>query len=271
MTPMPTRNTLRWTLLLAGFAVIAAACGSDGGSVSESAWTATEIADGEVVAGAPPTIIFGATENGSGQVFGSTGCNNIAGGYQIDADTISIGPFATTLAACADPAVSAQETAFLAALENTETFSATESSLELKSADGSVTASFAVLEPTLSLTTWEATGINNGQGGVQSLVDGTMVTLEFQELGFFSGFGGCNTYTSAYVVGDDYDVVEGGSIEVASIASTRKACEEPVMEQEQMYYDALEAARVWLIRGLDLELRSTDGALLVSYTRSAGS
>ena len=57
---------------------------------------------------------------------------------------------------------------------------------------------------------------------------------------------------------------------IAGPASTRKECEQDIMEQEASYYTALESARVWIIRGLNLELRDEAGALQVQFVRSDG-
>ena len=49
-------------------------------------------------------------------------------------------------------------------------------------------------------TAWQATGINNGRGGVVSLVEGTAVTATFDADGRVAGSGGCNPYTGGYRV-----------------------------------------------------------------------
>jgi heat shock protein HslJ len=261
-------------VLIAAFALIAAACGggSGSGSVSETAWTLVGLGDTALVPAAPASIVFGPTDgSGAGETFGSTGCNNFNGPYQTgdEEGSITIGPFAMTLAACTDPALQAQEDAFLAALDSAATFVESEGTLELRDSGGAVTATFEALtiNANLANTRWEAVGINNGTGGVQSVLPDTSVTLFFQNEGFLDGNGGCNTYTTAYRLGDEYDLIEGGSIELASISSTRKACSDEIDLQEQNYYAALEQARVWIIRGMDLELRSSDGALQVDFKR----
>jgi heat shock protein HslJ len=61
-----------------------------------------------------PTAVFG----GDGTVTGSTGCNTYRGPWvQGPDDAVKIGPLAKTLIACADPDLSAQETAFTQAME----------------------------------------------------------------------------------------------------------------------------------------------------------
>jgi heat shock protein HslJ len=51
------------------------------------------------------------------QISGNSGCNTYTGPYAATGATITIGPLASTLRACADPAVNSQEQQFLAALQ----------------------------------------------------------------------------------------------------------------------------------------------------------
>ena len=69
-----------------------------------------------------------------GQVSGSSGCNTYSGSYTVNGDELTFGPTATTRKACADQAVTDQETAFLAALEATASFSGTTSAVTLLAA-----------------------------------------------------------------------------------------------------------------------------------------
>jgi heat shock protein HslJ len=50
------------------------------------------------------------------QAYGSTGCNQFHGPYQLAGDSLRIGPLESTLSACADPDMNGQEAAFLDAL-----------------------------------------------------------------------------------------------------------------------------------------------------------
>jgi heat shock protein HslJ len=261
--------------LLAGLAVLIAACGGGSDSdmsLGQTAWNLTELGDTELATGAPATIIFGATDDsGSGETLGSTGCNSFTGSYSTEGDSLSIGPLITTLAGCTNPAVQAQEGRFLITLETVETFAISGDTLELSDAQGEVTARFQTLEPTIASTSWEAVSINNGQGGAQSVIQGTMVTATFDDIGLLSGFGGCNNYSSAYRVGEEYDVVEGGTIQFAGIAAGNKACEADAMAQEDQFFAALETSTTWIVNGLNLELRASDGALQVLFARTAES
>lgn len=62
-------------------------------------------------ADAVPTLLL---EEGNASGFG--GCNTFRGGYELDGDSISLGPLAATLMACEEPKLAA-EAAYLPALE----------------------------------------------------------------------------------------------------------------------------------------------------------
>ena len=271
-----TREVMSRIVLLAGFALILAACGDsdpvDSGTpatLDETAWNLTELGDVEIFAGAPANIIFGATdETGSGESFGSTGCNSFSGPYETAGETINIGPLITTLAGCNNPAVQPQEGRFLITLETAETFAISGGTLELANASGEITARFQVAEPDIALTSWVAISINNGTGGVQSVIPGTDIIAVFDGIGLLNGLSGCNNYSSAYRVGDDYDVAEGGEIAFAGIAAANKDCDDNLQAQEDAYFAAIENSRRYMIRGLNMELRDADGAVQVLFGRS---
>lgn len=89
------------------------------------------------VAGSELTATFDA-----GQISGNSGCNQYSGPYEVDDTKITIGPLASTLRACADPAVDQQEREYLAALELARTFSLDGGGLTLLREDGGIAVSF---------------------------------------------------------------------------------------------------------------------------------
>ncbi|MBI2863342.1 MAG: META domain-containing protein [Chloroflexi bacterium] len=52
-----------------------------------------------------------------GKLSGSAGCNNFSGTYTVDGNKLAVSRLASTLKACADPNLMAQETRYLAALQ----------------------------------------------------------------------------------------------------------------------------------------------------------
>ncbi len=102
----------------------------------EGSWDVTGYNNGKQavvspVEGTTLTAIFTAD-----QVSGSSGCNTFSGGYTIEGATLTIGPLASTMKACADEATNEQEQQFLAALQASTAFDQTGNVLTLRAEGG---------------------------------------------------------------------------------------------------------------------------------------
>lgn len=111
-----------------------------------------------------------------------------------------------------------------------------------------------VFESSLTNTKWElySFGWPGAHTGVEAtyVIDGSTITLEFGMNGQAGGSGGCNSYTTHYEV-------RGDMLSTGQIISTLGACQtEGVNQQEQRYYQALEAAKV---------LEQTEDHLVIWY------
>jgi heat shock protein HslJ len=133
---MPSLIRFAVVLVLAASAQVA--CGGDGDDgappLEGTEWTLVDGVD------APddsvPTLTLG-DEGASG--FG--GCNNFNGAYELDGDSITIGPLAATLMACEDDK-SAAEAVYLPALEAADAWAIEGGELVL-STDGEETLRFS--------------------------------------------------------------------------------------------------------------------------------
>jgi heat shock protein HslJ len=76
-----------------------------------------------------------------------------------------------------------------------------------------------------------------------------------------SGSSGCNTYTGSVSV----DPAAGTMTPGPNLASTMMACEEPIMDQEQRYLDALMRVASYEIVDGTLTLTDDTGAALVTF------
>jgi heat shock protein HslJ len=169
----------------------------------------------------------------------------------------------STQMAC-PPEVMDQEQQYLALLAQVAAAARAENFLLLEDADSKILLKFVATEPAaLENTEWQATGINNGKGGVVSTATTSFSTAMFTE-GQLSGTGGCNRFTATYETGGD-------QITIGPAAATRMFCNEPegIMDQEQQYFEALGRARTFSLTPEKLELRDGGGALQVSF-RAAG-
>jgi len=212
-----------------------------------------------VAIGAELTANFGT----DGKLSGSAGCNTYTAGYTTTGNKIAIGPAATTMKAC-EQAVMDQEQQYLAALATAATYRIDGSKLELRTADGALAASFtkaATGGKALSVSAWIVLGYNNGKQAVVSVMAGTELTANFGADGMLTGNGGCNDYSATYKV-------DGDKITIGPAVSTKKACEQAVMDQEQQYLAALSTAATYRSDGSKLELRTADGALAADFTKA---
>ena len=114
---------------------------SVGASALAGEWNVTSYYTGTAI----QSVELGSTLTADFQktsVSGNGGCNTFNGPYEVSRDTIKIGPLASTLRACGEPALDTQEQHYLAALELASTFTATSSRLDLFRADGGFAVTF---------------------------------------------------------------------------------------------------------------------------------
>ena len=97
-------------LALAGCAITSRVATAD---LPDSSWELVDLDGAPPVRDAVPTLNF----DEAGGVNGSTGCNTYTGSVTIVDSDLTFGPLATTRMACTDPDANAQESAFLAAME----------------------------------------------------------------------------------------------------------------------------------------------------------
>jgi para-nitrobenzyl esterase len=184
-------------------------------------------------------------------------CNQGSGIYTIDGSslTLTLGPM--TLVACPPGSLGNQ---FVANLNAAAIYFFEGENLMIDLMADSGTMRFSPQSMALVGTSWTATGYNNGQAAVVSLIAETEITANFGADGQLTGSAGCNTYTAPYQT-------EGNSITIGPAATTRKACHQPegVMAQETQYLAALSTAAMYQLRGDTLELRTADGALAATF------
>jgi heat shock protein HslJ len=211
-----------------------------------------------VLGGTSLTAEFG--EDGS--ITGSAGCNNYFGKYEVDGNTIKIGPLASTKMACAEPTgIMEQEDAFLIALQSATTFQITGDQLVLHNADGSRAVDFLTgISQTLEGSSWELLSITGYDGELTTAKADTPISLVFDQSGNLSGFSGCNQYSGGYTV-------NGSEIKIGPLVSTQMACLSPanVMELESKYLASLQAAASFQFVNGTLILHDAEGKQLLEF------
>jgi heat shock protein HslJ len=103
-------------------------------------------------------------------------------------------------------------------------------------------------EYTLEGTTWL----------LDKTIPGSEITAVFAN-GEVTGTAGCNTYRGTY---RSTRAAGRNTIQIGPLATTRMMCDEPLMDQEQIYLAALEAATEYTIEGFALSIEYPGGELL---------
>jgi len=97
----------------------------------------------------------------------------------------------------------------------------------------------------------EVTGYNNGRQAVVGPKVGSRLTVMFRD-GQVSGSSGCNRFHGSFTA-------QGNALAIHPLATTRMACEEGLMAQEQEFLRALQSATTWkIVRGM-LDVHRADG------------
>lgn len=237
-------------VLLAGVPSFAQSSSLDG-----SAWTLMTLAGHPSLHGTP-TIRFE-----GGHVSGNDSCNTYRGPYTGEGTTFRVGPLVSTRMACQGPRM-AQAAAFVEALGKARVTRLEDGRLVLADESGAALATFTRQSQGLAGTAWEVTSYNNGRQAVVSVVRDTRLTLVFDTDGRVTGEAGCNRFTGTYTA-------VGDTVAIGTLATTRKMCGgDGVMAQETTYLAALATGTRIRIDGDRLELRTADGALVVSARQS---
>ena len=111
-----------------------------GGSAAlDGTWVLTTLAGQPVVGSTPLTLVLAA----GGAASGDGGCNQFSSTATLTESTIAFAPIMATKRACADNLLNVQESAYLAALQSSQTFQSDGASLTLFDAQGAAVAVFA--------------------------------------------------------------------------------------------------------------------------------
>jgi len=221
-------------------------------------WVRTDYSDGSTIEASDPSK-YTITLLPSGRVAIQADCNSGDAGYSLQGSRLTIQPAAMTLVAC-EPG--SQDTVFVRDLMQVATYVFDGEQLVLNMRLDSGNMVFSPM-PAASLTggTWRVTAVNNGRGGVVSVLPGTEMTASFGADGNMSGDTGCNNYRAPYTT-------DGSTIGFDPIITTRRAClSDAATLQEQAFLAAISASGSYELVGDRLTLRDAAGATQLSLVR----
>jgi heat shock protein HslJ len=208
-------------------------------------WTLTALDGTDVPADAGITATF----SKDGLLSGSGGCNNYSASYRAEGPSLQISPIAATFTTCGDE-VDARENEYFRILQGALGYSVDDVSLAIASERGVL--EFAAGSGGASLTdaSWTLAEVDSEP------VEDVIQTATFLPDGTVAGSGGCNSFSASYTT-------DGETLAVTDLGVTRMACDEDVMEAEDKYLDAFEAAATWSINGSQLTITSAADVELV--------
>ena len=99
-------------------------------------WTVTGTVANEAITSVPADAVASITIADDGTIAVETGCNSGSGSVEITDTTLTFGPIATTMRACADEAVNEFEARVLAALQGEVTYEISGDTMSIRSGDG---------------------------------------------------------------------------------------------------------------------------------------
>jgi heat shock protein HslJ len=256
-------------LALACVGLIAAGCGDDADSRSETAGMPTTIEDlqserwvldGEA---STPTIASAGSvtiDFDEDEVHGTGPCNVYGGPFELDDESISFGPLVSTMMACGDD-IDAAETDYLRGLEAVETAEIDDDDrLVLTGPDVSFVFDALDIDETLA-GTWTILSVATGDA-ITSVIEGSEPVLTLSDDGEMSVSTGCNDGAGSWER-------DGDTISFGEIASTMMACEEELSAQQAAIFAALEGAETFEVSPEQLTLLDADGNMVLVASADA--
>jgi heat shock protein HslJ len=225
-----------------------------GGQI-EGRWVLTGYTADGAMAAVPADVTADAVFD-AGQLSGSGGCNSFTSTYTLDGAKITIAQPASTLMLC-EGAGGDVETAYFAALPTAASFTASAEKLTLFNGSGAAILEYDAGPADPLAGSWTVTGFNTGDS-VDSPAEGTELTVTFEN-GAVSGSSGCNTFNGSYTL-------TGTTLAIGPLASTKMACEQPVMDQETAFLTTLQGATGFTTNGANVTLVAADGSNAVTLT-----
>jgi heat shock protein HslJ len=202
-------------------------------------------------------------EPDQGTVSGSAGCNRFNAGYVLEGNNISIDAAATTMMACPPEQMDAEQ-AYLQAMQAAQTYQVLGRTLLLTTAEGMLTFT-ADRTPLISaLWTLISLGdINDPQAPVQ----GANFTAQFMRApgvpsGVLAGTTGCNEYSAAFAASLDEIKIN------QPLSTTNTSCAPGLVDQEALYFLALNDATTYHISGSTLTIPYDQGRQALVFSGS---
>ncbi|HEX5013313.1 MAG TPA: META domain-containing protein [Candidatus Limnocylindrales bacterium] len=233
-----------------------AAPDANGGQLEGTDWVLRSYDLGGTLTIVPDTQYVDA-EFRSNRVNGFSGCNTYNARYRAGARTLFISKASVTLMACAEESM-ALEQAYLGLLDSSRFFGIRRNTLTIYSGLGSPILVYDAAPRNPLRGEWQVSAFANGNT-VTSLLPGTDIDVAFG-IASVGGFSGCNSFSGTYGT-------NGNVVRVSPLATTRVACDQPIMDQETAFLKALQGSAFIEVRANAVNLTDVGGSILVGLVR----
>jgi len=230
-----------------------------GGQLEATKWVLNAVWIGGALTVVPESEYVDA-EFDSRRVTGYSGCNTYDAFYQAGARTLFISQPRSTKIACGQPSMDL-ETAYLTALGNSRTFTERGGELTIYDGDRNTILRFDAAPRNPLLGKWIVDSYGIPPSTVTAVLPDTSLDIAFGIVSV-GGSSGCNSFSGTYGT-------NGTIVRISQLATTRLACEQPVMDQETAFLAALGGVARIDSRGNQLNLEDRDGHLLVGLVRES--
>lgn len=191
----------------------------------------------------------------AGRFGGRGACNFYQATYNAAGANFSVTtPIMSTLMACMPAERMTQDTTYLAALADAATYAISGDKLLLTYAADAQMIFVRVFPLQNGVWHLRSYGMSGGAAvsGFTVLPEST-ITLGFQLDSRVVGSGGCNSFGGSYSVGAVGNT--GTALTISNLLATLKACaDDTLMQQEQIYFTALQSATAYQFNGDELQI-----------------
>jgi heat shock protein HslJ len=224
-------------------------------TLEHTSWKLVEL-NAQPVAASKAEIVLDPTDH---HVSGSTGCNRIAGSYELNGESIHFGPLAMTMMACVPDELMKLEQTFVKALATVQAWKMDGAHLALLDAQGKVVAQFDATPPvSLEHTSWHLVELRAKPVAENEDAPNKAEIVLDQTEHRVSGSAGCNRIMGGYEL-------KGDSLHFGPLGMTMMACAPELMKQEQTFVKALADVAAWKIDGTQLDLLDAKGEVVARF------
>src|SRR4051812_18298894 len=245
---------------LCALVLVVAACSAGpgtGGQLEGTQWVLSSVWQDGALTVVPETAYADASFDAR-RVDGVSGCNTYDAVYRAGGRTLLVTQPRTTLMAC-DPDSMALEQAYLAALGNSRFYTSRSDTLTVYDGDRNAILVYDAAPRNPLLGKWVVDSYGVPPSTVKAVLPDTALDIAFG-IGSVGGHAGCNSFSGTYGT-------NGNVVRVSQLATTRLACDQPVMDQEAAFLAALQGVARIDSRGSQLNLEDRDGRMLVGLVR----